>query len=338
MSGPLPAPALDLLLKFEGTRERTGRRVWLKADGAEGRHETIAQVLVEGAAMLKHDGAAPLLEAPQQGERALGREGLGELGEADDVCKQDGHRPCRRLSERSPAAPGKRLDHVRRDIAREIRPHDLGLDLVQQGPPAAPDGECDEQGEQGGCNKLGIPGRQADKGRLEGEIQGRGRRERALRSRIVEPQRVRLGVDREDTDRPDDEDRHARPEHPPRGVGERSFSEEKENVEEFLATQAGLDGPVAAKSGRRWKQDRGRHQGHVEDDEAKLDRLAMRAVAQEVRNVTQEEEPEGVRAVVEVARPWHEPDEPDGNDSNGRQPSVEGELEPFKFSLLNAPL
>lgn len=131
----------------------------------------------------------------------------------------------------------------RGDISCEIRTHDLDLDLdlIQQGPPAAPDGECDEQGEQEGCDKLGTPCRQTDKGRLEGDIQGPGGRECSLRSRIVEPQRVRLGVDREDADRPDDEDRHAHPEHPSRGVGERSLSEQKENVEKFLPAQAGLN-------------------------------------------------------------------------------------------------
>jgi hypothetical protein len=67
--------------------------------------------------------------------------------------------------------PGGRLGHVGGDISCEIRTHDLGLDLIQQGPPAAPDGECDEQGEQEGCDKLGISCRQADQGRLKGELQ-----------------------------------------------------------------------------------------------------------------------------------------------------------------------
>ena len=167
-----PAPAFNLPLEFERTGERAGRRVRLQVDGAEGRHEAVAQVLVECSSMFEDDGATPLLKAPQQGKRSLGGEGFGELGEADDVREQDGHRPCRRLSKPGPAALGKGLGHIRRDIAREIRTHDLGLDLIQQGPPTAPDGQRQEQGEQGRRDKLGIPCRQADEGRLEGKAPG----------------------------------------------------------------------------------------------------------------------------------------------------------------------
>jgi hypothetical protein len=54
-------------------------------------------------------------------------------------------------------------------------------------------------------------------------------------------------------------------------------------------------------------------------------------VTQTVRNVAQEEEPESVGSVVEIAGPRYEPDQPDGNDDNRGKPGVEGKLEAFKL-------
>ena len=76
----------------------------------------------------------------------------------------------------------------------------------------------------------------------------------------------------------------------------------------------------------------------IEHDKAKLDRLAMRMVPQAVREVAENEEPEGVGSVIEIAWPGHEPEQPDGDDDDRRQPGVEGELEALKFRLSNARL
>ncbi|ANY82401.1 hypothetical protein BB934_29290 (plasmid) [Microvirga ossetica] len=59
---------------------------------------------------------------------------------------------------------------------------------------------------------------------------------------------------------------------------------------------------------------------------------------QTVREVTEDEEPEGVGPVIEIAWPWYEPDEPDGHDDDRSQPGIERELEAFKFRLSNARL
>jgi hypothetical protein len=89
-AGLFPDPALNLLLEVEGTVERASRRVRLQVDRAEGRHEPIAQVLVERAAMLEDNGATAPLKAPQQGERFLGRERFGELIQALSKNKDPG--------------------------------------------------------------------------------------------------------------------------------------------------------------------------------------------------------------------------------------------------------
>ena len=61
-------------------------------------------------------------------------------------------------------------------------------------------------------------------------------------------------------------------------------------------------------------------------------------VPQPVRQIAENEEPEGVGSVIEIAWPWYEPDEPDGNDDDRNQPGVKGELETLKFRLSNARL
>jgi hypothetical protein len=59
----------------------------------------------------------------------------------------------------------------------------------------------------------------------------------------------------------------------------------------------------------------------------------MRMVSQAVWNVAQEEEPEGVGSVIEIAWPRDEPDQPNRNDDDRRQPGVERELETLKLGF-----
>ncbi|PVE21913.1 hypothetical protein DC522_23895 [Microvirga sp. KLBC 81] len=143
-------------------------------------------------------------------------------------------------------------------------------------------------------------------------------------------------MDREDPNRPDDENRQSCPDDTSRGVGEGSLSQQEENVEELLAAQPDLDGPISHDGNRGRDQDCGGHEGHIEHDEAKLDRLAVGMVAQPVRDVAEDEEHEGIGAVVEIAWPGHDREEPRGDDDDGGKPCIEGELKPLDLGLPDA--
>jgi hypothetical protein len=80
------------------------------------------------------------------------------------------------------------------------------------------------------------------------------------------------------------------------------------------------------------------HDGNVEHDETRLNRLAIGMMAQPVRDVAEDEEHEGAGAVVEIAWPRHDRELPSGDDNDGGEPGINGELEPLDFGLPNAGL
>jgi hypothetical protein len=169
------------------------------------------------------------------------------------------------------------------------------------------------------------------------KVQDRSRRRQyPFCGHVIEAHRVRQGVDREDTDRPDDKDRQPRPDDASRRVGEGGLREKEEKIEELLSAQPGLDRPFGADSGRGRDQDRGRDQSHVENDEAKLDRLTMWMMAQSVRDVAEDEEHEGIGPVVKIAWPGNDREQPHGDDDDGGEPRVERKLKTLELGLPDA--
>ena len=59
----------------------------------------------------------------------------------------------------------------------------------------------------------------------------------------------------------------------------------------------------------------------------------MAMMAQPVRDVAEDEEDDGVSAVVQVAWPGHDREQPGGDHDDGDEPGIEGKLESLDFGL-----
>ena len=81
------------LLDVEGGPDASLRVVAMGHRGAEDRHNTIADVLVDGPAVIGNACVGKLEEAPEEGVDLLGVEFVGELRVAGEVGEQHRHLP-----------------------------------------------------------------------------------------------------------------------------------------------------------------------------------------------------------------------------------------------------
>ncbi len=91
-SRPLPAPAMRLVRQLPGALKRPSGIIGSTRRCAKRRHDGIADVLLERAAMIEDDARDELVKLRQQLDRGLGPQRFAETRESPDIGEEHGDR------------------------------------------------------------------------------------------------------------------------------------------------------------------------------------------------------------------------------------------------------